>query len=142
MKSYLHRFVLFFLSVVGLTSAVTIRAQSDYSHPYYWRTLAGVSPFGFRDGVGASAQFAHPYGIAVAPSGVIYVSDTTNCVIRKISAGGVVTTFAGQPGVPGFANGAGSAAQFAYPGGLAVVEADLRAGRGAYRNVRRVSQRY
>ena len=115
------RGVLSLLSVaLGLTLAGPARAQSDYTHPYYWQTLAGVSSFGFRDGVGPAAQFAHPYAVAVTPSGTIYVADTTNCVIRKIAVGGAVTTLAGQPGVPGFADGSGAAAQFAYPCGLAL----------------------
>src|SRR5215472_7252794 len=84
------------------------QAQSNYSKPYAWQTSAGVSPFGFRDGTGGAAQFAHPYAAAVASSGTIYVADTTNCVIRAISPGGVVTTLAGQPGVSGFADGTGS----------------------------------
>ena len=103
-----------------LLLCASARAQSDYSRPYSWQTLAGVPPFGFRDGTGSAAQFAHPYAVAVAPSGAIYVADTTNCVIRAISTSGVVTTLAGQPGVPGYADGTGAAALFAYPTGITV----------------------
>lgn len=104
---------LIFVCVLG-----SAHAQSNYAHAYAWQTLAGTAPFGYRNGTGAGAQFAHPYGVAITSSGTIYVADTTNNVIRAISSGGVVTTLAGQPGVPGYADGTGSAAQFGYMSGL------------------------
>jgi len=54
---------------------------------------AGVA--GASDGKGTSARFNGPYGIAVDGSGVVYVSDTGNSIIRKIDTAGNVTTFAG-----------------------------------------------
>lgn len=105
--------------VCGLTVSPG-HAQSQFTHPYTWQTLAGVASFGYRDGAGSAAQFAHPYSVAITNAGIIYVADTTNCVIRKITASGAVTTLAGQPGVPGYADGSGAAAQFAYPCGIAL----------------------
>ena len=48
-------------------------------------TLAGNGTEGFADGPGPTAQFAYLNGIAVAPNGTIYVGDTDNQRIRKIT---------------------------------------------------------
>jgi len=80
-------------------------------------TLAGTSP-GFLDGTGTAARFNEPYGIAVDPWGVIYVADTFNHRIRKITSTGVVTTLAGSS--LGATDGTGSGAQFNYPVGLTI----------------------
>lgn len=65
---------------------------------------------------GAGATFDGPQGIAVDGSGNVYVSDTNNSVIRKISATGVVSTLAGSAGVTGTTDG--SSALFNFPGGI------------------------
>jgi len=84
-------------------------------------TLAGgTGGAGSTDGVGSTARFRRPRGVAVDTSGNIYVSDTENHTIRKITAAGVVSTFAGTAESDGSANGTGSAARFAYPAGVAV----------------------
>jgi streptogramin lyase len=84
-------------------------------------TLAGTpGVIGFADGIGSSAQFDRPYGVAVDSSGNVFVSDLVYCFIRKITPSGVVTSFAGMPIGPGFSDGTGSAAVFAHPNGLAV----------------------
>ncbi len=82
-------------------------------------TLAGTGSNGFSDGAGTLAQFSYPSGVAVDGSGFVYVADTFNHRIRKITSGGVVSTLAGT-GTAGFMDGAGTLAQFSSPGGVAV----------------------
>ena len=84
-------------------------------------TLAGaaLSP-GSADGIGATARFKYPYGVAVDGAGIVYVTDQYNHTIRKIAPGGVVTTLAGQPGSQGHTDGVGSMARFQSPAGIAV----------------------
>ena len=83
-------------------------------------TLAGLAgSFGAADGTGSAARFAFPLGVATDAVGNVYVADTGNHTIRKISSGGVVTTLAGVAGVSGFADGTGGAARFDQPSGLA-----------------------
>jgi sugar lactone lactonase YvrE len=108
----------------------------------YVTTVAGgqrfslFGPFGYDDGAARSATFHSPKGIAVDESGTIFVADTMNHAIRKISPEGVVSTLAGgkaayaairekepivgfyTPG--GYADGHGGDAQFAYPIALAL----------------------
>ena len=81
-------------------------------------TLAGSGVVGFTEATGTAAQFNEPAGLTVDGSGNVYVADTRNHRIRKISPTGVVTTLAGS--LNGFANGTGTAAQFSYPASAAV----------------------
>lgn len=81
-------------------------------------TIAGSGMAGFANGTGTAAQFNKTYGIAVSDAGTIFVADALNHRIRKITASGVVTTFAGS--VYGYANGNGTAAKFNYPYGITV----------------------
>ena len=82
-------------------------------------TLAGVAgSSGFLDGANGSALFNSPLGIAVSSSGVVFVTDSGNHCLRKISDS-TVTTFAGRPQVWGSADGMGTNALFNAPCGLA-----------------------
>jgi sugar lactone lactonase YvrE len=65
------------------------------------------------------AKFNEPFGVAVDSAGTVYVADTNNGVIRKITSAGVVSNFAGGNG-PGYADGTGTAAKFHEPHGIAV----------------------
>lgn len=75
---------------------------------------------GSTDGTGAAALFTNPQGVAVDPTDNVYVADTDNNTIRRISPSGVVTTLAGVPGIAGTSDGTGSAALFNSPSGIAV----------------------
>ena len=84
-------------------------------------TLAGLAGTpGSADGTGSAARFCYPYGVAVDGSGNVYVADSMNYTIRKITPAGVVSTLAGWPGSSGSTDGTGSAARFDYPTGVAV----------------------
>ena len=76
-------------------------------------TFAG-SPgrFGSADGVGAAARFYSPFGVATDSAGFVYVADSRNSTVRKISPAGAVTTLAGTALQSGSADGSGAAARF------------------------------
>lgn len=83
-------------------------------------TLAGSGVYGFADGTGSAASFRQPSGIAVDASGSnIYVADFGDHRIRKITATGVVSTFAGD-GTAGSVNGLAINSSFSSPYGVAV----------------------
>jgi len=84
-------------------------------------TVAGLagSP-GSADGYGAAVRFNAPTGIAVDARGNLYVCDTGNHTIRKVSPSGMVTTVAGLAGTAGDSDGIGTNARFSAPGGIAI----------------------
>jgi DNA-binding beta-propeller fold protein YncE len=82
-------------------------------------TLAGNGTQGSADGAASAASFSAPIGVAVASSGAVYVSDTSNHVIRVIT-NGVVSTLAGSAPITGYIDSSGSAARFNYPRGIAL----------------------
>jgi len=130
-------------AVVAGTGAVTTLAGAPTSSTFYWpeditfmgsdlyvvdagysavfqvttggavTVLAGTGAKGDVDGSAGAAQFDWPEGITTDGS-ALYVADTLNSVVRKISAG-TVSTLAGQGLVFGSANGAGNAALFNHP---------------------------
>jgi sugar lactone lactonase YvrE len=81
-------------------------------------TVAG-GEIGFSDGVGSAARFNSPSGIARATDGTLYVADTANNAIRRLSPDGRVTTIAGD-GEAGDRDGIGREARFNGPIGVAV----------------------
>lgn len=83
-------------------------------------TMAGGNTFGSMDGTGADAQFNNLYGVTVDSAGNLYVADSNNNIIRKITPTGVVTTIAGKAGIDGSADGEGADARFNNPTGITV----------------------
>ena len=83
-------------------------------------TFAGAAGVhGTGDGPGTDARFWAPFGVAADPSGNVYVADTINNTIRKISPAGIVSTLAGLAGHAGSRDGASDAARFRNPWGVA-----------------------
>lgn len=84
-------------------------------------TLAGLKGVpGSADGTGSEARFNSLHDIGIDPAGNLYVTDSNNSTIRKITPAGVVTTLAGLAGTTGYVDGIGSEARFSYPLGLTV----------------------
>jgi len=84
-------------------------------------TLAGtVGQSGSADGFGSKARFSHPQGITVDSAGNVYVADTANNTIRKITPAGAVNTLVGAAGQSGNTDGTGSNARFSHPQAIAV----------------------
>jgi len=81
--------------------------------------FAGSGSSGYADGTSQNASFNSPQGLTIDASGNLYVADTGNNRIRKISTTGIVTTIAGS-GNSGSANGVGISAEFSFPGGITI----------------------
>ncbi|WP_306599615.1 hypothetical protein [Geothrix sp. 21YS21S-2] len=98
----------------SITRDVTVRVAA-------LELVAGFpSGYGNGDGAARFARFRNPRGLAMDAAGNNYVADTLNHTIRKVAADGTVTTVAGNPGVPGSADGQGREARFNTPVGLAL----------------------
>ena len=86
-------------------------------------TIAGLagSP-GTNDGPALSARFKGPFGLALDDAGTLFVADSGNHTIRKISPDGIVATMAGAAGVTGSTDGSGNLARFNEPADVAAAE--------------------
>lgn len=83
-------------------------------------TLAGSIKLGYADGTGSAAEFDYPTGIAVDSSGNLYVTDTDNYRIRKITPSGAVSTLSGNSLGQGAVDGTGNTASFGILGGITI----------------------
>jgi DNA-binding beta-propeller fold protein YncE len=100
--------------IFGFLIAITLSCAQDRV-----TTIAGhplVS--GSVDGNAGVALFSDPASISADEGGNLYIADSANHVIRKISSDGTVSTFSGRPGVQGFQDG--SSAMFNSPCGIAI----------------------
>jgi sugar lactone lactonase YvrE len=99
----------------------TIAGKNPCEFPYC------VNP-GYSDGIGSSASFWQPVDVAVDGNGAVYVADMGNDAIRKGTPNPdgtyAVSTFAGAATTGGRIDGAGSAARFNCPYGVAVDSAN------------------
>ena len=84
-------------------------------------TLVGsAGQVGSNDGTGSAARFNQPQGLAVDREGNVYVADSLNSTLRKITSAGIVVTLAGRAGQVGGNDGLGNIARFSSPQGVAV----------------------
>jgi sugar lactone lactonase YvrE len=99
----------------------TIRKLTPSGTNWLVTTIAGrAGQNQYRDGVGTNAFFYSPSGIAVDAGGNLYVADTSNQLVRKITPQGVVSTLAGSYFTANYADGFYTNAQFSFPYGVAV----------------------
>lgn len=104
------------VALLLLGAAFSLQAQQ----PVPFSTLAGYAGEGSADGSGSAARFSLPAGVTADATGNLYVADSANNTIRKISPSGSVTTLAGLAGVSGTNDGTGNSARFFQPVGIAV----------------------
>jgi hypothetical protein len=83
-------------------------------------SFAGRASAGSADGFGSAAEFNFPRDVAADTAGNLYVADSGNHTIRRITPDGNVTTFAGLAGSRGFADGPGTTARFNLPRSVTV----------------------
>lgn len=105
---------------VGDEADFTIRKISKDGNVTTITGKAGET--GSQDGNGSAARFAGPRGLAADAAGNLYITDTPNHIIRKLTPDGTVTTIAGKTGEQGFVDGASADARFNNPR-AAVVDA-------------------
>lgn len=111
-----NRFRSFRLGAAFLLAGLTVLLRAE---DYSITTFAGQG--NIITGVdGTPGSFNNPYAVAIDAQKNLYVTDTLNHTIRKVSPSGAVTTLAGSVGSPGNANGTGAAARFNFPVGIAV----------------------
>ncbi|CAJ0783391.1 NHL repeat-containing protein [Ralstonia chuxiongensis] len=101
------------------TADVSNVAVVCVDNPLAVSTLAGSGQPGSSNGSGTDASFKAPNSLAVDAGGNVYVADTGNNLIRKITPSGAVTTLAGS-GSDGYVNGPAASASFSKPTGVAV----------------------
>lgn len=120
---------------IGFPKGVAVDAAGNLYATEGFHTIRKVTPggaistfAGYRDmydglvdGATSSARFSYPQGLAIDNAGNLYVADSGNHAIRKVTPQGVVTTVAGSypTRASGFVDGATSSARFSYPQGLA-----------------------
>src|SRR5439155_20817684 len=106
-------------SIIVCGAVLLIRARM-VAQPLNFNTLAGYAGHGSSDSVGNTARFDNPWGVAADNAGNVYVADTGNHTIRKVTPGGVSSTLAGYPGAGGSADGTNNGARFNQPYSVAV----------------------
>lgn len=101
-------------------------------------TFAGNGNLGSADGPATQAEFNAPLAVTVDATGTLYVADAGNNRIRKITAGGVVSSYAGS--TSGYIDGLVATAKFFYPAGVCVAnDGTIFIGESGGHRIRRIS---
>ncbi len=121
----------------------TIRMITPSGTNWITSTIAGLAgTAGTNDGTNSLARFYSPEGVAVDIAGNVYVADTTNDIIRKLTLVGtnwIVSTIAGLAGNFGSTDGTNRNSRFGDPGGIAVDGAgNLYVGDSANETIRKI----
>ena len=115
-----HSILCLVLGILAVHAPRTAMAQVSYSTPYSFSTLAAKTELGKAGGSAGALPFSSPRGLAVDAAGTVYVANTRNHTICRITPAGVATILAGRAGCPGSVDGTGAAVRFRYPHGLAL----------------------
>lgn len=122
---------------MAMDSSGNIYLADSYNHRIRKITPAGVTSTlagngsygggsGYVNATGTSARFNHPKDVAVDASGNVYVADSGNHAIRRITPAGVVTTFAGATtATSGTTNATGTSARFNSPEGITITSSGV-----------------
>jgi trimeric autotransporter adhesin len=126
------------LSLTSLLFCLAVYAQAQ---PIYTYAGSGVTGHTDSGGVCTLAQFNHPWGLAFDGSGSLFIADHVNCSIRKISASGVISTYAGNTVMSHTGDGGpASAATMVRPAGIAFDAAgNLYIADGQGNDIRKIS---
>lgn len=90
-------------------------------------TLAGNGTAGFDDDYGSAARFNTPADVELdTATGMLYVADRMNHLIRRVTPSGDVSTVAGLPAVAGYVDGAALAGRLNQPAGIALTSSPLK----------------
>lgn len=120
------------LAPINTGGAVPVNAYSEVS------TLAGTGFIGNANGPGVGAAFHAPNNLVTDADGNIYVADSQNNQIRKITPDGVVSIFAGG-GAQGNADGTGIGATFNIPLYITIADGYLYVSDALNSSIRRIS---
>jgi len=122
LKINISKLIPYYLGIFFIIVTSSIAQNLVYTNPYTITTIASniLNGNGYADGNGENAIFNQPSGVTVDTVGNIYIADSANNVIRKITSNGAVTTIAGKVGVSGYKDGIGLDAEFGQLYGLAI----------------------
>ncbi|MBL9213126.1 MAG: hypothetical protein JNL92_21875 [Opitutaceae bacterium] len=104
-----------------LACTLALGAGRAWAQTHSWTVFAGSTTPGSTDGLGTAARFNQPNYLALDAGGNVFVTDTGNSVIRRITPAGVVSTYLGVPGANLYIDGAATLARFVAPMGITAV---------------------